>query len=188
MAGQRNGQGHRRRLVPLIACISSLLAGWLAPPVFSADATLEYQVKAAFLLNFSKFVRWPPNAFTDGSAPLSICILGKDPFGRALDDVIEGESVGGRKLVVRRITQAPAPQTCQILFLSEGTKDIPRLLGGLSQGVLTVAESETFVRDGGMIGFVIDSHRVRFDINQNAAGHAGLQLSSQLLAVARSVR
>jgi len=147
----------------------------------------EYQVKAAFLLNFTKFIEWPANAFADSGSPFSICILGRDPFGRALDDFAEGEAVSDRKLVVRRINESPAAQTCQLVFVDSAGKDLGRILGGFGRGVLTVGEGERFLRDGGMIAFVIENRRVRFDINQSAVEGVGLKISSKLLSVARSV-
>ena len=148
---------------------------------------LEYQVKAAFLLNFTKFVEWPPSAFDAADSPIAICVLGDDPFGNALDQIVAGEVVNGRKVVVRRIKRTPAPKSCQVLFVSRPEKEVLSILSGLGPGVLTVGEGESFVRDGGMIAFVVENRRVRFGINQTAAETAGLKLSSKLLNVARSV-
>jgi len=160
----------------------------IAMPVsVTAQAPSEYQVKAAFLLNFTKFVEWPPSAFASSDAPIAICILGKDPFGRGLDDIVQGESVNGRMVVVRRLNQVPAPQACQVVFLAGSEKDAAGTLSDLGRDVLTVGEGDRFLRDGGMIALVIDSRRVRFDINQTAAENASLKLSSRLLSVARSV-
>lgn len=163
------------------------LAGASLHLAAGADNSLEYGVKAAFLLNFTKFVEWPSAAFEDPGSPVQICILGNDPFGRALDEVLAGEEVSGRKVVARRITRPPAAKTCQVLFLSAETKDAARSLTEVPRDVLTVGEGDRFLRDGGMITFVIDDHRVRFDINQTAAESAGLRLSAKLLTVARSV-
>src|SRR5436190_15611014 len=92
-------------------------------PQASAQQPLEYQVKAAFLLNFAKFIEWPPSVFNAPDAPLVLCILGEDPFGPALDQVVAGEVVNGRKVAVERIKRAPAPQSCQVLFVSGAGKD-----------------------------------------------------------------
>ena len=150
--------------------------------------SLEFQVKAAFLLNFTKFVEWPQEAFPEANSPITICLLGDDPFGRVLDQLLAGEVVNERALTVRRISDVPRARTCQILFINRREQDVPQLLRTLGGGVLTVSESDEFISDGGMINFVIDDRRVRFDINQTAAEAASLQLSSQLLKVARSVR
>jgi hypothetical protein len=170
-------------LLGLLACAEVLLF----PPRAAAETPLEYQVKAAFLLNFAKFVEWPATAFTDADSPVSICILGNDPFGHTLDDLVQGEAVNGRKLVVRRSSEPAAPQSCQVAFIGGSSKDIPKTLTSLGRGVLTVGEGESFSRAGGIIAFVIDNRRVRFDINQSVAENAGLKLSSKLLSVARAV-
>lgn len=154
----------------------------------SAQTPLEYQVKAAFLLNFAKFVDWPPAAFANSDSPIAICILGKDPFGRTIDDLVQGELASGRKLIVRRISQAPAAHTCQIVFTQLAGKEAAGILSTLGTGVLTVGDGQDFVRQGGIIGFLIDSRHVRFDIDQKAAELAELKLSSKLLAVARAVQ
>jgi uncharacterized protein DUF4154 len=153
----------------------------------AAEQSLEYQVKAAFLLNFTKFIDWPAGAFTDADSPLAICVVGKDPFRHTLDDILQGEVVSRRKLIVRRIGEAPAARTCQVVFLSAAEKDVRIAFSTLGPGVLTVGEGEGFLREGGMITFVVENRRVRFDINQTAAENASLKISSRLLSVARSV-
>jgi hypothetical protein len=172
---------------PAAALRLVFLFGLVLPPAFpAADESLEYQVKAAFLLNFTKFVEWPQSAFEAADSPIAICILGDDPFGAALDRTVAGEVVGGRKLTIQRLKRAPAPKACQELFIRTD-KEISRIPSGLGPGVLTVGEGESFLRDGGMIAFVIESRRVRFSINLSAAENAGLKLSSRLLSVAKSI-
>ncbi len=153
----------------------------------TASPSLEYQVKAAFLLNYTKFTEWPPTAFAAPGAPISICVLADNEFDRALEQMIEGEIVAGRRVALQRIKQAPAPKSCQVLFLSSSAKADSAILASVGPGVLTVGEGESFLREGGMVAFVIENRRVRFDINQTKAEKAGLKLSSRLLSVARSV-
>jgi hypothetical protein len=153
----------------------------------AADALSEYDVKAVFLLNFTKFIEWPAAAFEAPDSPITICILGEDPFGSMLNQVVEGEVVNRRKVAVQRIKHAPAQKSCQILFWSKSEGSAAKALPGLGPGVLTVGEGENFVREGGMISFIIDNRRVRFDVHQTVAESAGLKLSSKLLSVARSV-
>jgi hypothetical protein len=148
--------------------------------------SLEYQVKSAFLLNFTKFIEWPESAFGAPDAALTICILGEDPFGPSLDRIVEGETVNNHRLSVQRVRRLPLP-SCHMLFIGREEKDVARLLSGVPSGVLTVGEGDRFLREGGMIGFVIDNRRVRFDVNLPAAANAGLQVSSKLLNVARTV-
>lgn len=169
-----------RRAGLLICVLAGLMAG-------QGEENVEYEVKAAFLLNFTRFVQWPADAFAAADSPIAICIMGKDPFGRALDTVVQGETAGSRKLEVRRIDRAPAPHLCQVVFIGGGVRDLPRVLEDLGRGVLTVGEGEKFLRDGGMIAMVIDNRRVRFDVDQAAATSAGLSLSSRMLSVARTV-
>jgi len=184
---------HRRspRLFTLFLYLAVQVALVLIPlsnplPSWAADESLEYQVKAAFLLNFTKFIEWPPAAFEAPASPLAICVLGEDPFGPALDQLVNGEMVSGHRVLTRRIKAGPAPKSCQILFISRSGKDVSKILASLGPGVLTVGEGESFVREGGMITFVIDGRHVRFRANQAAAESAGLKLSSKLLNVAMS--
>ena len=170
-----------------------MCASWIAiaSPLLLAAAEStrpEYDVKAAFLLNFTKFVEWPAESFGDSNSPISICILGKDPFGRTLDDIVQGETVNGRKLAVRRLAQMPASNECQVVYVANTDREAGRGLSNLGAGVLTVGEGDGFIREGGMIGFIVENRRVRFDIKQSAADNAGLKLSSKLLSVARSVQ
>jgi hypothetical protein len=158
-------------------------------PQFStsaADGLLEYQVKAVFLLNFTKFIEWPAAAFELPNSPVTICILGDDPFGATLTQIVTGESVNGRAVEVQRIKKTPAPKSCQVVFWSRPER-ASKVLAELGPGILTVGEGEHFIHDGGMIGFVVDNRRVRFDIHETVAENAGLKLSSKLLSVARVV-
>jgi hypothetical protein len=165
-----------------------MLAAFCLPAMsLHAQQAQEYQVKAAYLLNFTKFISWPADAFPDERAPFSICILGDDPFEGALDQLVRGEVVQGRKLVVQRIRRAPKPGSCQELFVSRSEREVPAALDGLGNGVLTVSDRPDFIHEGGIIMFVIEDRHVRFDINQRAAVSASLTISSRLLNVARSV-
>jgi hypothetical protein len=150
----------------------------------ASPASLEYNVKAAFLLNFTKFVEWPAAAFSSPDAPLTICIVGDDPFGRVIDQMVEGEAVKTHKITIERI-RSDQPRTCQVLYVAD-SRSLPAFaLSG--PAVLTVGEGDEFIHNGGIIGFVLDERHVRFDINLKSATNAGLKLSSKLLSVARSV-
>lgn len=152
-----------------------------------ARAAEEYEVKAAFLLNFTKFIVWPPDAFADPHSPLAICVLGDDPFGNALDEMIKGEAVNGHALTVQRIRHIPEPKACQVLYFETSQREAEKVLADVSPGILTVGEGDKFLRDGGVIAFIVQDRRVRFDINQGAAARARLMLSSRLMMVARSI-
>lgn len=175
---------HRyRRLLCIIGCAACLIL----PARVTAQVALEYQVKAAFLLNFTKFIEWPATAFAAPDSPFAMCLLGKDRFGSALEAIVQGEVVNNRRIIVRRLSAPPAPQTCQLVFFAEGENELRKMVREMGSGVLTVGDGASFIRDGGMIAFVIDNRRVRFDINAAAAESGGLKLSSKLLSVARSV-
>lgn len=150
----------------------------------------EYQVKAVYLYNFGKFVQWPGSATAASSPRFSICVLGEDPFGTILDTVLANETIAGKPAQARRLTRATEASTCHILFISSAESGhLPEILSSLNGGgVLTVSDMERFTDRGGMIQFVWDRQRVRFEVNLAAAARAGLALSSDLLKVATRVR
>ncbi len=132
-------------------------------PLQAAGEPLEYRIKAAYLLNFTKFIDWPDSAFARANSPITICVAGEDPFNGVLEETIAGESVDGRPVAVQRIGRALGTKTCQIVFSRSGEN----LIKG--PGILTVGEGPAFLKAGGMIAFVIDNRRVRFDVNQMLA-------------------
>ncbi|MDP9052919.1 MAG: YfiR family protein [Acidobacteriota bacterium] len=177
-----------RKSSPALRLRSRVAIGLLSLLPLTASATgadqLEYQVKAAFLLNFTRFVEWPPESA--GASAASICISGADPFGGVIDQMVAGETLQGRRLEVLRVHR-PFPASCRVLFINGPEKNVSGLLEPPEPGVLTVSEEAGFLREGGIIQFVVEKHRVRFDINQSAAAKAGLKISSKLLSIARSV-
>ena len=148
----------------------------------------EYQVKAAFLYNFARFVEWPAEAFRGPGEPFSICILGEDPFGRALDGMVAGKAVGGRPIAVLRISGANQIDGCHILFVSSpASKRVLSILTTAKRiGVLTVGDAGT--AENVIIGFVMESGKVRFEINTAAADRAVLHISAKLLSLARAIK
>ncbi len=154
-----------------------------------AQTSKEYQIKAAFLFNFAQFVEWPAAAFADASAPISIGVLGDDPFGPVLDQTVQGETINRRKLIVLRSQRLAGLKDCQLVFISKSEKsrltDIFESLGSAS--VLTVSETENFARRGGMINFYLDGNKVRFEINSDAAQRKGIKISSQLLKLGKVI-
>lgn len=147
----------------------------------------EWEVKAGFLLNFTRFIDWPKTDGTDEKTPFTICTLGDDPFGQVLDQTVQDEQVNGRKLAVQRLGHATSAKGCEVVYVNSSEAGVRELLNSMGTGVLTVGEGEEFLRDGGMIAFVPDDRRVRFSINLGAARKAELVVSSRLLAVAKSV-
>lgn len=173
--------------VPIVAVI--FLAVLLAPSSGAQEAE-EYQVKAAFLYNFAKFVEWPSQAFKSPQDPMVVCVLGRNPFGNALEQATHGKSVEGHTLYVRQISGVEQAGGCQILFISASeAKRFRSFWAGLNPaGILTVGEADGFATSGGVINFKLDGGRVRFEINVDAAERAQLQISSKLLSLAQIVR
>jgi hypothetical protein len=158
---------------------------WTAPASAQEPNPLEYQVKAAYLLNFARYAEWPPTAFASPTSPITICLFGRDPFGRQLDETLDGRRVSGRLFRVVRSAR-PAGEVCHVAFLGRASVAIREAWLQALQGepTLTVGESADFARAGGMIGFVLADETVRFEINVDAVETAGLQISSRVLALA----
>ena len=145
----------------------------------------EYDVKAAFLYNFGKFVEWPDGVFASTNAPLLIGIYGNNPFGSHLATVVQGKAINGHPVVARQVSFSEL-KGCQILFIcrseQKNTKKILAALDGA--GVLTVTEEMDLAQSGVMIDFVVENQRIQFEINNTAAEKVGLKISSKLLSLA----
>jgi hypothetical protein len=178
------------RMLPVARLLRAglaLVTGWLALAGTTGRAqpaaSPEYQVKALFLFNFAQFVEWPSQTLGADQTPLVIGVLGEDPFGKYLDDAVQGERIGSHPLVARRFRRVEDITACHILFISRSEAGrfagmVPRLR---ALGVLTVADFDSFIRQGGMIGFVTVNNKIRLKINLVAAKAAGLTISSKLL-------
>ena len=167
-----------------------MLLGILCSGICRAQAFNEYQVKAAFLYTFAKFVEWPPQAFSSPSAEIAICVLGDYPFGKFLDDAVRGKTVGGRPLAVYRLIDFPAGHECKILFIATSEqRRMPALLASVAtSGVLTVGDTPDFASQGGVIGLQLDGERIRLSVNLTAAEKAKVRISSRLLSLATIVK
>jgi hypothetical protein len=146
----------------------------------------EYQIKAAFLFNFARFVQWPTNAFAAATSPLIIGVLGENPFHNDLALTLRNKSVDDHPLVIKEFSSATDATNCHILFISASEKPrLPTIINGLKGSpVLTVGQMDQFTESGGMINFVLQGSKIRFQINNDAASAAGLKISSKLLALA----
>jgi hypothetical protein len=146
----------------------------------------EYQIKAAFLFNFAKFVEWPPEAFIDRTSPIVIGILGENPFHDDLARMIRNKTVDEHPLEVKQLHSLSEAANCHILFISNSENArLPEIIKGLKgTRVLTVGEMDHFTENGGMIHFVLKAAKVRFEINKEAATSAGLKISSKLMSLA----
>ncbi len=193
LLGCRGAVGRRAPLLAALA-LSTALAGTVGPVPKAAEpppeAALEYQIKAAFLYNFAKFVVWPPEVFRDPESILVVGVLGRDPFGEILDRAVQGKTVNGRTLVVRRFPGLAVLGPCHILFISASERGrMKEILEAVQGGhVLTVGEVDRFTRQGGIINLALVEDRVHFEINIDAAAHAGLTVSSKLLSLSTIVR
>jgi hypothetical protein len=159
------------------------------PPLFAEGALLEYQVKAVCVLNAVRFVSWPADAFKSADSPLVIGILGDNPFGSTLENVVKGETVQQRRILVRRVRLEEATAV-QVLFISHSERDrLDRILSTLdNSSVLTISEIDRFTQSGGMLGLGLIKGKIHFEANAAAAGRAQLKINSQFLLLARSAK
>ena len=167
-----------------------LLALFLLVSPATAEVPREYQVKAAFLYNFAKFVQWPQSRFPSPESPLVIGVLRANPFGAELEKAVNGRQINGRPVVVRLVTGSAAARQTHLLFIGSGQDanlaDLQATLKG--HAVLTVGESSSFARQGGIITFTPQNGTVRFAINRQTADEAGLKISAQLQKLAVGAR
>src|SRR3977135_3580716 len=150
----------------------------------------EFEVKATYLYNFARFVEWPTTAAAVKSDSFPICVLGQDPFGPALATIVAGETIGGKAVLVKRVLKPQEAVSCGVLYISSSEETrLREVLAGLDKAaVLTVSDIPQFSQRGGMIQFVQESNKIRFEVNLASAEDAGLTLSSELLKVAVLVR
>ena len=188
----RSDQHWSNRPGPRLASAVLLLVWAWVLPVRWIDAQrgpTEYQVKAAYLLNFLKFVEWPGDPNADIRERWIIGIVGENPFGDGLTQIITGKTVQGHELEVRQFQSGDDLRSCRVLFISASEKRrLPATLAALNgSSILTVGDMDHFIESGGMIQFVMEEKRVRFAIDISASSRARLKLSSKLLSLARTV-
>lgn len=164
-------------------------------------ASREYQIKAAFLYNFLKFVEWPKNKAPDGNEPIIISIIGKDVFKNAFVS-LEHMDINGRKAVIRKFKgyveleedekseqhpQIEDIKKSHLLFICPSEKkhmeDI--LKSVKNNAILTVADTEGFLKAGGIINLLTEEQKVRFEVNITAAKEAEIEIRSKLLRLAK---
>ena len=175
--------------------LKTLSAAWfvisalLLSGTLQAAAPTEYQLKAVFLFNFAQFVDWPQESFPEAQMPLVIGVLGEDPFGTYLDEIVSGETVNNRRLEIQRYRRVDEMKTCHILFISQSeSKRLEQIVADLKgRSILTVSDAVGFARYGGMIRFVTEKNKLRLRINLEAAAAANLTISSKLLRPAEIV-
>jgi hypothetical protein len=180
LTSQRRGWFVPRTVVLALMLANARLA---AQPA----AVVEDDVKAAFLYNFAKYIAWPDAAFPTGA--FHVCVVADDAFLKRLDDIIAGETIDGRSVMRQTPATPEAARSCHILFVAggEAARTDQLLVAVKGAHVLTVGDSADFLTRGGVVTFVREGERVRFDVNMTQAQRAGLTISSRLLRVARRV-
>lgn len=196
-AGARQGRHARSpqearccaRICATALGVCLVLAGGHLPRAQASPST-EYQVKAAFLLNFAKFVEWPAEAFQSEEIPISLCVFRHDPFGSILDEIIKGKTIHNRKVLAQRITEPQGLKLCHLVFVSSReAKLLPSVLNSLrGASALVVGESDNFAAEGGGFQLYLEDNTVHFRANVDALQRARLTVSSKLLALAKIVR
>jgi len=166
-----------------------LLGCWFAfgsPAQAQDSGPTEYQIKAAFLYNFVKFIQWPTQAYASPTSPTVIGVLGENVYGDDLEKTIHDKVLKHHPLQFKQFDSVAAVTNCQVLFISASEKGrFPEILEALrGKSILTVSESDRFIPDGGMINFIIVGRKVRFQINNAPSRTAGLTISSDLLNLA----
>lgn len=179
----------RRGAQFLTSILGVALLYLFAVQLTSADTPREYDIKAVFLYNFTQFVEWPSDAFPASNTPVTIGILGTDPFGEAIDEAIRNETVRGRRVIVERYRKLEEIKVCHVLFIANSEyRRVSRILTALQgRPTLTVAESENFARQGGMIRLYTENSKVHVNVNNEAARAAHLVISSKLLRIVNVV-
>jgi hypothetical protein len=170
----------------LLCCLAGVVSGAGA----ESPSSKEQQLKARFIYNFLKFVEWPANRFQDTNAPLIIGVTGKGSISAALETTVKGRKINGRELIVKVVNSPETAKATHLLFVAP-TEDgrFDTWLSGLAGAcVLTVGESDQFGKSGGIIRFMPDGDKLRFEINMDAADQAGLKISAQLQKLAKAVR
>jgi hypothetical protein len=149
----------------------------------------EYLIKAGFTYNFAKLMEWPSGTFTQADSPIVIGVLGVDPFGGTLDDVLKGKTVNGHEFVVKHLKWGADLRGLNILFVSDSeTPHLDEIFHTVKNlPILTIGETPGFAQRGGIINFVVEDNKVRFEINVDAATQANINISSRLLSLARIV-
>lgn len=154
-----------------------------------AEESVEYKVKASFLYKFLQFVEWPETAFKDKDASVLIGVLGDDPFGELLEQVVRDRKVGSRSVIVRRYKDAKVAREAHVLFVGLKGDQLSSALKVLAEAhTLTVGESGAFIDSGGIVRFAVRDEKIAFDINPDAAKKADLKIASQLLRLAKIVK
>jgi YfiR/HmsC-like len=184
-AARRSGGNSGRLPARLLVAVFLLFA---FVPAHAQTHPTEFQVKAAYVFNFGKFIKWPADA-SSAASPFEICVLGKDSFATVLNSTVSGESIDRRSIAVKRISNLQEAAACNILFIGSSEESRLKTILAATQhvSILTVSDIPHFAERGGVIGFVTQEEKIRFEVNLGAAEQSHLALSSELLKVASRV-
>ena len=184
------GANHHRARRRCRLSMAVILGIHLAAAVTHEQTVDEYVLKAAVLYNVTRFVEWPPDAFKSPSDPIAVCILGENPFGDELSQVVSGKVHDGRKFTVRRVPDVSEAHGCQILFVSSSEqKRFRSILEGVpSRGTLTIGDTEGFSAQGGIITLLLEGEKIHLHVNVGVAERARVRISSRLLGLAEIVK
>lgn len=175
------------RVIFALACSAGLTPAAARAQEPAGD--LERQVKAAYLLNFSRYVEWPPGAFPSADAPINLCLLGADDFADVMERTVIGRRSGGRLVRVLRPDTPSQAAACHMAYVAGPASEVDQWMQAVGDApLLTVGEGSGFLNRGGIVGFVIVNETVRFEIDVGAARRAGLQISSRVLTLATRLR
>jgi hypothetical protein len=172
-------------IVPLLVIFLLLSRGNCSVP----QTLSEYQIKAGYLFNFTRFVEWPEKAFATTTSPIMICIVGNTPLTNTLSDTVVGKVVNGRAVSIKPVKATDELRGCNLVFVSAAqVGGIERILRrAKDMSVLSVGEAPNFAQSGGMINFFVQDNKVKLELNLDAAARANLKISAKLIAVSRLV-
>lgn len=188
---RRRRRGRSSRIVLLRTLLALEALTLILPGVSRGDEAgpTEYEVKAAYLYNFARFVEWPSDAFVAPTSPFVVAVLGEDPFGSALEDLLTNKKILNRDITIVRTRNPEEAAHAHLVFIaSSELHEMPHILRALAgRSILSVGDVPDMARQGSVIGFRMEAAKVRFDINTASAQQARLKLRSQLLKVARII-
>jgi hypothetical protein len=177
----------RQSLISCVLLFSILFGPWMC--LAQSGGVSEYEVKAAFLYDFARFVDWPPATVANDKSPFVLCVVGADPFGSSLDTSVKGQRIDQHEIAIRRMSRSDDLASCRIAFISRSeSKYLPVILNGLkASSTLLIGDAQDFARRGGGIQLYLEDNAVHFSINVDSVQRAHLAISSNVLALATIV-
>jgi hypothetical protein len=178
-----------RLVMRCMVILASLLAG--SRSAVAADVgALESAVKATYLYKFEAFVKWPAAAFASPSSPFVLCVVDDAPFAAAVDKAVSGQHIGDRAFEIRHLETVTANSGCHIMYIGgSGTQSVAQALEIVrGAAILTITDSADDANAQGIIGFMVQDNKVRFQIDDGAASRSGITISAELLKLALSVK